>query len=158
MIRASMVALIAAFLFASCGEPRTDVAQVKKAIEEMTSAASENMLSGDADRMVAHYADDVTLMAPNSDVVKGKAAVKDWMASMLGMGLKFNSVTFTTMEIDAAGGIAYQIGTYDMTMDVPGMPGLNDKGKFVTIWKKQADGTWKIHVDSWNTSMPMPGS
>jgi len=31
-----------------------------------------------------------------------------------------------------------------------------DRGKYVAVWKKQADGNWKVAVDTWNTDLPCP--
>jgi hypothetical protein len=32
---------------------------------------------------------------------------------------------------------------------------ITDKGKFIVVWKKQADGTWKAAYDTWNSdSLP----
>src|SRR5437764_11143066 len=31
-----------------------------------------------------------------------------------------------------------------------------DRGKYVAVWKKQADGNWKVAVDTWNTDLPFP--
>jgi len=29
-----------------------------------------------------------------------------------------------------------------------------DNGKYLTVWKKQADGSWKVLFDMFNTDMP----
>ncbi len=34
---------------------------------------------------------------------------------------------------------------------------ISDVGKFVEIFKRQADGSWKIHVTIWNSDKPPPG-
>jgi ketosteroid isomerase-like protein len=45
-------------------------------------------------------------------------------------------------------------GTVEVTVnDAKGKP-VTDRGKFVEIWKKQADGTWKCVVDMWNSDLP----
>jgi len=31
---------------------------------------------------------------------------------------------------------------------------MNDNGKMVEIWKKQADGNWKCIVDTWSSDLP----
>ena len=32
---------------------------------------------------------------------------------------------------------------------------IDTYGKYVTIWKKQQDGSWKIALDIWNSEDPM---
>jgi ketosteroid isomerase-like protein len=48
------------------------------------------------------------------------------------------------------------MGTYQGTMnDAKGKP-ITDRGKYVTVWKKQADGNWKVVVDIFNSNLPAP--
>lgn len=46
-----------------------------------------------------------------------------------------------------------EVGTYDlsMTMGDEANP-TTDHGKYLTIYQKQKDGSWKIKADMWNTS------
>jgi ketosteroid isomerase-like protein len=32
-----------------------------------------------------------------------------------------------------------------------------DRGKYLAVWKKQADGSWKIEADMWNSDLPAKG-
>jgi ketosteroid isomerase-like protein len=32
---------------------------------------------------------------------------------------------------------------------------VNDRGKYLEVWKKQADGTWKCVMDMWNSDLPL---
>ena len=51
--------------------------------------------------------------------------------------------------------MAYELGTYAMTFEVPGgQSPVSDTGKYLAIWKKQADNSWKFHIDSWSSSQP----
>jgi len=55
-----------------------------------------------------------------------------------------------------SGELAYLSGTYELTLnDASGKP-VKDRGKYVEVWKKQADGTWKATVDIWNSDLPAP--
>jgi ketosteroid isomerase-like protein len=33
---------------------------------------------------------------------------------------------------------------------------MEDEGDTVVIWKLGEDGAWLLHVDIWNTSLPLP--
>jgi ketosteroid isomerase-like protein len=37
--------------------------------------------------------------------------------------------------------------------DPSGKP-INDRGKYLAVWKKQPDGTWKCVMDIWNSDLP----
>jgi ketosteroid isomerase-like protein len=29
-----------------------------------------------------------------------------------------------------------------------------DRGKYLTVWKRQGDGAWKIAADAWSSDLP----
>jgi ketosteroid isomerase-like protein len=39
--------------------------------------------------------------------------------------------------------------------DPKGSP-IMDRGKYVAVWKKQADGSWKVAAESFNSDLPVP--
>jgi ketosteroid isomerase-like protein len=46
-----------------------------------------------------------------------------------------------------------------MTMSGPkGTKPITDKGKYLTVFKKQADGSWKAVADMINSDTPAPGT
>ena len=50
--------------------------------------------------------------------------------------------------------MAYVLGTYQLTMKDPQGNPVNDHGKFVEVWRKQADGKWKAVADTFNSDLP----
>ena len=55
-----------------------------------------------------------------------------------------------------SGDLAYSTGAYEMTAPDDNGESSIDRGKYVAVWKKQADGNWKVAVDTWNTDLPLP--
>jgi len=55
------------------------------------------------------------------------------------------------------GDMVYSQGTYTMTMTNPKnkKKTITDKGKYLTIYSKQADGSWKVVADTYNSDSPM---
>jgi len=43
------------------------------------------------------------------------------------------------------------------TTDQKGNP-ATEKGKYLTVWKKQADGSWKVIEDMFNSDLPPGGN
>lgn len=143
-------------LFISCGPKEPDMTALKKTVDEYNAASKDAMMGGDMQKTLAYYDDNAMEMAPNMAVVKGKDAIKSFMEQMSKSGMKMTAVDFTTVDLQASGTIAYEIGTYDMSMSAGKMGEMSDKGKYVSVWKEQADGTWKIVAEIWNTDKPMP--
>lgn len=110
----------------------------------------------DIDKTVSFYSDDVLIMPPNSPALQGKASARGmWQAmlSMPGFGGGWNA---TRVDVARSGDLAYITGTYEFNeTDASGKP-KTDKGKYLEVWKKQADGNWKCVVDIFNTDLPAP--
>ena len=50
--------------------------------------------------------------------------------------------------------LAYVSGSYELTEnDASGKP-MTDKGKYLEVWKKQANGSWKCVADIFNSDLP----
>jgi ketosteroid isomerase-like protein len=50
------------------------------------------------------------------------------------------------------------VGTYQQTLnDAKGKP-VTDRGKYLTVWKKQPDGKWKAVADMGISDLPAPGA
>ena len=99
----------------------------------------------DPEKMAAYIADGGSVYAPGMPVVTGGEAIRKMFTQMIAAPGFSLSWTATKAEVGAAGDIGYTTGTYQSTMG-----GVSEKGKYVTAWKKQADGTWKVTEDIFN--------
>ena|ERR1051326_5835680 len=100
----------------------------------------------DLDKFVSYYAADASVYPPGTPVVTGTGAIRNafnGMWSAPGFALQFGA---TKADVSKAGDVGYTTGTYELTMN-----GTTEKGKYVTIWKKQSDGTWKVSEDIFNS-------
>ena len=56
-------------------------------------------------------------------------------------------------QLAKSGDMGWVSGTYELTMnDASGKP-INDRGKYLEVWEKQADGNWKCRADMWNSDL-----
>jgi ketosteroid isomerase-like protein len=54
------------------------------------------------------------------------------------------------IDVAASGDLGYTVGTWQLTgKNHKGEP-VSMKGKYMTVWKKQADGAWKVVADMGN--------
>ncbi len=91
----------------------------------------------------AFYAEDAQLMPPNAPMVKGHAAIQDfWTAFMKVTG---TDVALESYEVTAAGDFAYCVGRWSGTIH-----GSAQKGKYVVIYRRQGDGSYKAITDIFN--------
>jgi len=67
------------------------------------------------------------------------------------------SFTTTTAEIEGTGDLAYARGAWTFKGTVKDSIEVNDNGKFLLVFRKQADSSWKTIRETWNSDSPMPG-
>ena len=102
------------------------------------------------------YAEDANSYGPNMPADRGKAAIRKSMTQA--MGSPGFSLTWVVDKVEAArsGDVGYSHGTYRLAMKGPKGEDIQDHGNYVTIWKKQADGKWKVVEDIATSEVPMP--
>lgn len=127
-----------------------DEAAIRKADTDWAKAAESKQV----DAWVAYYSDDAVFLPANEKMATDRAAIRKSIGDLLAMpGL---SIKWAPTKVEAArsGNIGYSWGTYELTAnDSKGKP-VTDHGKYVEIWKKQSDGSWKCAVDTFNSDLP----
>lgn len=126
-----------------------DEAKIRSADSAFAAAAN----AGDVAGILAVYASDAALLAPNLPPQKGHDAIKAFWGGLLDA----YTVRFELGSdiIEGRGDLAYNQGHYRFTA-VPkakGAPGTADEGKFIEILKKQPDGSWKYVVDMYSSNL-----
>ena len=108
----------------------------------------------DVDKTVSYYAEEAVVMPPNASAATTKEAIRSaWKEMLTSPGAAISWKT-TKVEVAKSGDLAYVSGTYEETMtDASGKP-VKDRGKYLEVWEKQADGTWKVVADIWNSDRP----
>ena len=128
-----------------------------KAIKDNEVQWNKDFAAKDADKLAAHYTEDAVLMNPGMPASNGKAAIQKTLKDMVGdsaLNLQFQS---TQVEVAKSGDLAYTHGNYTMTMTDPATKKvMNDKGTYLTVYRKQADGSWKAAQDAAISEMPPP--
>ncbi|NIM59475.1 MAG: SgcJ/EcaC family oxidoreductase [Candidatus Aminicenantes bacterium] len=143
------------FILLCCVPPPTeemDVEKVRMAIEEANLKFGEAVRQGDATALAALYTNDATLLPPDSDMIQGKQGIEAFWSQGLQMGVK--DAVLTIVDVFGSGDLAYEIGKFTLTIQPEGQEPIEQKGKYVVVWKKTADGSWKLHVDIFNYTLP----
>ncbi len=127
---------------------------VREAIQSISVKFVEAMNRGDAAGVASFYNEDAKLLAPNNPMVIGKQAIQEFWQGGMEMGMR--DLTLETMDLDYSGDLACDVGVYTFNTQPEGGQILKDEGKYIEIWKKQADGSWKLAVDMFNSDFPPP--
>lgn len=121
----------------------------EKAIRDQETAAAQAWSAKDVDKVVALYADDATLMLPNSPVLTGKAAMIPALKGAMADPNFSLSIQNTSVEASKGGDLGFVRGSYLVhASDPKTKKATMEKGNYVIVYKKQADGSWKIAADT----------
>ena len=119
-------------------------------IRGLDSAFVRAAAAKSAAQIASYYADSASLLGAAAPIANGKAAIQSAWASFV--ALPGFALTFAPDKLDVSGDRAYEIGHYELTAnDKSGKP-QTTKAKYVDVWGKQADGSWKILVDAPTTT------
>ena len=135
------------------GNVSQDTAGVRAAIEAANARFVEAFKRGDKAGMVANYADDAVVMMPNEEAWRGRDSLDRGFSGFLSQ-MSFKDGSFTTADVLLTGDLAVETGTFAWTLQPKTGPEIKDKGKYLTVWRAQPDGTWKIVRDINNTDLP----
>jgi uncharacterized protein (TIGR02246 family) len=130
-----------------------DVEAVTAAINEIWDQYASSLNAGDVDRYMALWADEAMQLPPGSPPVVGKETLR------AGLESEVDSVTFdmkiNNEEVHVAGDLAVARGTYMATVTPKdGSEEIFIDGKYMTLLKRQPDGSWKIYPDIYNSNVP----
>lgn len=103
----------------------------------------------------ALWADNGADLLPGMDPMVGKPAISQWLNGLTAQmkGVKVLECDVDWQQIEVSGDFAYEWGINMQTVSVPNQPEpLKNKGKITLILRKQTDGSWKIALESWNSS------
>lgn len=139
---------------ASAIAPATDEGAVRRAIDSSNARFLDAMKRGDAATAAANYADDAVVMMPNEAAWRGTDAVKKGFAGFLSQ-MSVKDAKASSQDVMVNGDLAIETGQYEWTVVPKGGKEMKDKGKYLTVWKRQADGSWKIVRDINNSDLPM---
>jgi uncharacterized protein (TIGR02246 family) len=123
--------------------PGADPSELMAADRAFAKATATKGVEG----WVETFAEDGAMLPAGLPIVRGHKAIRDLMSPAFeNEGFKFHWEP-EEADIAASGDLGYTIGHYERTVTGPDANASTTTGKYVSIWKRQEDGTWKVVVD-----------
>lgn len=151
----SLIILVLVVTCAGCQSPpavnltRGDEAALREALDIEMKAAN----AADEAGWASVYAEDAIVLRPHAPAVEGRQAIQQWLATLP----PISNAKGEVREIVGYGDLAYTSGAYSMTFTIPGVPTpIEERGKFLQIYRKQSDGSWKMTREIYNSDLPLP--
>jgi uncharacterized protein (TIGR02246 family) len=129
-------------------KPAPDTAAVEKALRDTETAWNTENKAKDLAKIQAHYAPDAVLMTPGAAAVSGKPAVDKAMQELVADPAFDLSFTADKVGVSEAGDMGYTRGSFKLTVTDPATKKpVTQTGSYLTVYKKQADGSWRAVED-----------
>lgn len=127
-----------------------DTAAIGEQLMEKSREWSRVANEGTLEETLSFWADDAVMMVPGQQPLRGKEAIREFVASTA--DIEGFSVSWEPVEahVSVDGTMAYLIERNRMTMPDASGETMTQRNKVVTVWEKQPDGSWKNVVDMWN--------
>ena len=121
----------------------SDQTEARRQIEAAAMEIWRAVARGDSAAILAGYADDALILGSGAPMVQGKPAIAAFLQGLFG-GNTLRDVKANVTDIMISADLAVETGTYAMTIIPKNGNAVADKGKYIHVWKKSVDGSWRV--------------
>ena len=148
------IAALALVLTACTAAPAGLSPEDETAIRSLLESYDKAVLAMDWDALAELFTEDVVIMRPNNPLTEGRSA---FLTSAASSDQEFLEHHMEAIRIEGRGDLAFAQLTYTDKHMIEGVAEpIEDVGKSVKIFRKQADGSWLLAVNIWNSDLPLP--
>ena len=136
------VSLIAAgglFSVAMLSMAQTSDVSARASVDAGNQAWIDGVKTEDVKHIIATYAEDAVDCGSNGECVSGRLQIERQMTTQLASLGRARSASVKTWGSTEQGSFIYEWGQAEATFD-----GKKLVEKYLTVWQKQPDGSWKI--------------
>jgi ketosteroid isomerase-like protein len=149
---AALIAILASACRPSAPAPlsEADKAAMRRTVEPALAMLTSR--TPDWQAFVSMYAEDATVIPGGTKPFVGHEAIIGFLKTLPVLA----ECRQVSDRLEGSGNLAYEVTTYITRIEPPRAPAVVDTGKEVFVWRKGADGSWRVVVDIWNSIMPQP--
>ncbi len=130
----------------------TDAAAVLAA----DSAWAQTFARKDITAYLTFVDSNASILPPDAPAVSGLRDVRALVESYMALPGLSGTWHPDRAEVARSGELAYTIGTTDLSYDDPSGKRVNERGKYIEVWRKGADGRWRMVTETFNADAPNP--
>lgn len=120
---------------------------VEDELAAIRSAFSAALVAGDSETVASMYTDDGVLLPPGREI-RGRDRIGRYFAT----GRDYVQVAHSMIpdEVRVDGSTAVEIGTWSSTTRREGQDAVTASDRYLLVWRRESDGTWRIVYDMWH--------
>ncbi|GHE74656.1 YybH family protein [Roseivirga thermotolerans] len=146
MKRIAFTALLP-LLFA-CSSFQSSYEAELEAIAAASKAFSQAYVAGNLEQQMSFYTQDAVIMPGNREMIRGKEKVTDYWR--LPASVRVLEHSATPVQIEFSGNLAKDYGYYQGKSVRNNTDTISFRGQYLIIWRKEADGQWRMSADMWS--------
>src|SRR5262245_30352366 len=139
--RMRKLAVIALLAVVACRGGKGNPAAAEAEVRARSKGVADAEAKKDADAVMPFWSEDAVVHFNGEAPLKGRAAIGEMYRQRLPRLDTFRAET-NSVEVAPGGDLAWETGTTHVTL--PGGTGPPSTSKFLIVWKKEADGQWRI--------------
>jgi len=148
------VTCVAVLVVGIACSPRVDTSREAEDLLATDAAWAQVAAAGqNADSILAYWTEEARVVMPGQPILRGKAAIRQMVTSSLATPGFHVTWTPETAVVSRSGDLGYTVGRNEFT--VPDSTGRVSKipGRYLTVWRKEADGRWRC-IEDYSTPGP----
>lgn len=145
-------------VLSACQSPPDQSASAAEAVRAADIAWAQAFSRKDLEGYVTFVDSTASIQPPNAATVTGPPAVRALIEGFYALPGLSGTWQPTKVEASRSGDLAYSTGTYELSFNDPSGKPVTERGKYLEIWRKRADGRWRMVAESFNSDLPPPGA
>jgi len=143
----ALLLLLTSALFAA--DKKADIEAEKKALIQAEADFEAARAQKGMEGWLSFFSEDTAVIIPGKPITFNKADMREQLTNTWnpGVTLKWQPVK---ADVSASGDLGYTVGTWQLTGKSRKGDPVSMTGKYMTVWKKQTDGSWKVVADMGN--------
>ncbi|HTS44886.1 MAG TPA: SgcJ/EcaC family oxidoreductase [Puia sp.] len=130
-----------------CNQQKTDAKAEGEKLMQTSRDMAQAALTKDVEKTLGYWADDAVLISAGQPALNGKKEIRQMVeASFKTPGFKISWEPLRA-DVSASGDMAYLVEKSQITFTDSTGKSITTHSNAVTVWKKQADGSWKNVAD-----------
>jgi uncharacterized protein (TIGR02246 family) len=128
--------------------PAIGAETAEEGIKAASAKFEDAFNGGDGAAVGALYTEHAAVLPPDGARVDGNAAIAEFWQGAIDAGLK--DLDLQTVEVLDAGDLAVEVGKVSLTTSGSVGKAVPVAGKYIVVWQRGDDGSWRLHRDIWN--------
>ena len=132
---------------------RGDMSRAEAAVRAITQEWVMACNTKHLDDLLELYTSDALVLRSNYPPIRGAAAVREFFFGALDAGL--GEVEIDPLRVDVVGDLAYEAGRCKALIPSATGKRREERGKYIWVLQRQANGEWKIVADCWSSDLTL---